>query len=52
MIDQVEVSTEKVQEWVNMLDRICQSREIRKLIEQLARENHAYLQTEVKIEEE
>jgi hypothetical protein len=52
MNEQTEVSTERVQEWVNMLDYICQSPEIRKLIDRLERENHAYLQAELKIEEE
>lgn len=52
MTDQTEVSKARVQEWVNMLDYICQSREIRKLIERLENENHAYLQTDVKLEKE
>jgi hypothetical protein len=52
MTQQTEVSRERVQEWVHMLDYICQSGEIRKLLERLEKQDHAYLQTDVKLEEE
>lgn len=52
MTDQTNVSTERTQEWVAILNYICQSREIKTLIDRLERENHAFLQTIVKIEEE
>lgn len=52
MTEQTELSTERVQEWVNMLDHICQSGEIKRLLERLEKENHSYLQGDVKFEEE
>jgi hypothetical protein len=52
MTEPTAVSTERVQEWVNMLDYICQSGEIRRLLERLEKENHSFLQSDVKLEKE
>jgi hypothetical protein len=47
-----EVLTEPVQEWIAQLQYICQSREIRELMDRLKKEDKAYPQTVVRIEKE
>ena len=52
MLDQSELITGQVQEWIATLELICRSQEIKNLVKRLEEEHGAYPQTIVKIEEE
>ena len=52
MTNHSEVLTDPVQEWLAALAFICRSREIRELMDRLEKEDKAYPQTVIRMEEE
>ena len=52
MLNQSEFTMGQVREWIATLESICRSQEIKDLVKRLEKEDGAYPQTIVKIEEE